>query len=173
MWLTLIGTLIGPISSIVNKLIPDPDKAAEIQAEIEKALIAKQAEVDKAIAEAARAQTEINLKEAENPSLFVSGWRPFIGWVCGVAFACTFLIAPFFTWISAMFNGPAFPALDSGTLMSLTLGLLGLGTMRTVEKVQGVDRQTMSVPSTASVAKQIAKTAVAPLKRPVTAREDG
>lgn len=161
MWLTLIGSLIGPISGIINKLIPDPDKAREVQAEIEKALIAKEGEVNKAIADAAKAQVEVNLKEAESPSLFVSGWRPFIGWVCGVAFLCTFLVAPFFTWISAMFGGPAFPSLDSSTLMNLTLGLLGLGTMRTVEKVQGVDRQTMAAPSAASVAK-VAKSAIIP-----------
>jgi hypothetical protein len=161
MWLTLIGSLIGPISGIINKLIPDPDKAREVQAEIEKALIAKEGEVNKAIAEAAKAQVEVNLKEAESPSLFVAGWRPFIGWVCGFAFFCTFLLAPFFTWISAMFHGPAFPTLDSGTLMNLTLGLLGLGTMRTVEKVQGVDRQTMVSPSAAAVAK-VAKGVIIP-----------
>lgn len=166
MWLTLIGTLIGPISSIINKLIPDPDKAREVQAEIEKALIEKEGEVNKAIAEAAKAQADINLKEAESPSLFVAGWRPFIGWVCGVAFACTFLVAPFFTWVSAMFNGPSFPALDSATLTSLTLGLLGLGTMRTVEKVQGVDRQTMTTPSAAAVAKQSGKTVTRTLTVP-------
>jgi hypothetical protein len=157
MWLTLITAALGPVTSIINKLIPDPDKANEIKAEIEKALIAQQGEVEKAIAEAARAQIEINLKEAESPSLFVAGWRPFLGWVCGVAFACTFLVAPFFTWISAMLGGPAFPTLDSPTLTSLTMGLLGLGTMRTVEKVQGVDRQTMATPSIAAVVKAASK----------------
>lgn len=155
MWLTLITAALGPVTSIINKLIPDPDKAAEVKASIEKALIEQQGEVEKAIAEAAQAQTAINLKEAESPSLFVAGWRPFIGWVCGIAFACTFLAAPFFTWISAMFNGPAFPTLDSATLMSLTMGLLGLGTMRTVEKVQGVDRQTMAAPSSSAIEKVI------------------
>src|SRR5204863_88056 len=83
MWLTLIMAALGPVTSIINKLIPDPDKAAEVKAEIRKALIAQEGEVNKAIADAARAQTEINLKEAESPSLFVAGWRPFIGWVCG------------------------------------------------------------------------------------------
>jgi hypothetical protein len=147
MWLTLITAALGPVTSIINKLIPDPDKANEIKAEIEKALIAQQGQVEVAIADAAKAQVEVNLKEAESPSMFVAGWRPFIGWVCGIAFLCTFLIAPFFSWISAMFNGPIFPSLDSATLMSLTMGLLGLGTMRTVEKVQGVDRQNLSKPS--------------------------
>jgi hypothetical protein len=173
MWLTLIGTLAGPIFSVINKLIPDPDKAREIQAEIEKALIAKQAEVDKAIAEAARAQTEINLKEAESPSLFVSGWRPFIGWVCGVGCLYSFILQPMLSWGSMWFGGAELPKLDVSQLMPLILGMLGLGTLRTVEKVQGVDRQAMNVPSTASVVKSIAAKAVAPLRRPVTAREDG
>lgn len=169
MWLTLIGTLIGPLSSIINKLIPDPDKAQEVKAEIEKALIAQQGQVEQAIADAAKAQVEVNLKEAESPSMFVAGWRPFIGWVCGIAFACTFLIAPFFTWISKMLGGPDFPTLDSATLMSLTMGLLGLGTMRTVEKVQGVDRQTMATPDPVSI-----KSALKPLivPKPLPGRTD-
>jgi hypothetical protein len=170
MWITLITAALGPVTSIINKLIPDPDKAAEVKAEIEKALIAQQGQVEQAIADAAKAQTEINLKETESPSLFVAGWRPFIGWVCGIAFACTFLVAPFFTWISAMFSGPAFPALDNATLMSLTMGLLGLGTMRTVEKVQGVDRQTMSSPSAGAIEK-VAKAAQQLIPKPAGSRD--
>lgn len=158
-----LGGIISAVSGVIEKLVPDPDLKVKLQTQMQLAVLDKQADLDKAVLEAARMQVEVNLKEAESPSLFVAGWRPFIGWVCGVAFACTFLVQPFFTWVSAMFGGPAFPTLDSATLMSLTMGLLGLGTMRTVEKFQGVERQTMATPAPAAAAKQVKKTGIIPL----------
>jgi hypothetical protein len=79
-------------------------------------------------------QTEINKIEAQHRSVFVAGWRPWIGWVCGMGCANFFLINPWIQWIA---NKPG-PELPVDTLMQLTLGILGLlGTMRTVEKIKG------------------------------------
>lgn len=81
-------------------------------------------------------QTEITKMEAQHRSVFVAGWRPFIGWVCGVGLANTFLVNPWLQWAT----GRAGPALPNDVLLELVLGLLGLGILRTVEKVSGAAR---------------------------------
>jgi len=79
-------------------------------------------------------QTEINKIEAQHRSIFVAGWRPWIGWVCGMGVLNMMLINPWIQWIT----GEAGPELPAQTIMQLTLGMLGLlGTMRTVEKIKG------------------------------------
>ena len=79
-------------------------------------------------------QTEINKIEAQHRSIFVAGWRPWIGWVCGMGVLNMMLINPWIQWITGL-PGPELPA---DTIMQLTLGMLGLlGTMRTVEKIKG------------------------------------
>lgn len=145
--LGIISLILPSVTKVLDKIIPDADARAVAQEEITKAIIERQGDVDKAIAEAAKAQAEVNLKEAENPSLFVSGWRPFIGWVCGIGCAYGFILQPFLAWISAAAGIGAPPTLDMGTLLSLLGGMLGLGTLRTVEKIQGVERQALTKPS--------------------------
>jgi hypothetical protein len=88
------------------------------------------------------AQLAVNTAEAANESLFVSGWRPFIGWVCGGAFAYSFLIQPFMAfvaWIVFSSTGQVMsidtlPELDLAMMMPVLLGMLGLGGLRTYEK---------------------------------------
>jgi hypothetical protein len=80
------------------------------------------------------------MKEAEHPSLFVSGWRPFVGWVCGLGCAYGFIVQPFLAWFAALAQVSAPPALDINTLIGLLGGLLGLGTLRTAEKIKDVAR---------------------------------
>lgn len=139
-----ILTLLMPLlSGVVGKLIPDAGKAAEVNAELQKALIERQGDIEKAIAEAAKAQAEINLRNADSPSMFVSGWRPFVGWVCGVGCAYGFIAQPFLAWFSGLAGVVMPPVLDMATLLGLLGGLLGLGGLRTVEKVQGVERQAL------------------------------
>jgi hypothetical protein len=87
------------------------------------------------------AQLKVNEVEAANPSVFVSGWRPFVGWVCTAALAIQFIISPTASWIAALLgHAVAFPSLDMGTLLTLLGGMLGLGGLRTVEKINGVAR---------------------------------
>jgi hypothetical protein len=85
------------------------------------------------------AQVELNKVEAQHRSTFVAGWRPFIGWVCGVGLAFTFLVNPIIQWLTVVFaekmiEGPAIP---SDIMMELVFALLGLGTLRTAEKFMG------------------------------------
>lgn len=89
------------------------------------------------------AQLQVNQAEASNPNPFVAGWRPFIGWVCGAALAYTYIVYPLLTWALALWGPPGMkpPLLGNGDMLyELLLGMLGLGGMRTFEKVKGVAR---------------------------------
>tara|TARA_B110000046_G_scaffold108272_1_gene115646 strand:- start:169 stop:549 length:381 start_codon:yes stop_codon:yes gene_type:complete len=79
-------------------------------------------------------QTKINEIEAGHRTLFVAGWRPFIGWICGVALAYNFVIRDLFIWITKTADAP--PALQMEHLMTVLLGMLGLGGLRTFEKIK-------------------------------------
>jgi hypothetical protein len=87
-------------------------------------------------------QTETNNKNAENPSLFVSGWRPFIGWICGFGLGFNFVIRPIMNYVLLVFY-PAvetMPSLDVSVLLSLVTGMLGFAGLRTFEKVKNKER---------------------------------
>ena len=122
---------------LIDKLIPDPQAKAQAQM----ALLKMKQDGDLAQltsdTELAKAQTQVNLAEASSSSLFVAGGRPFIMWVCGVALANDFIIRPFAVFVASVQHVSAnWPSLDMSSLMPLLLGMLGLGAMRTVEKVQ-------------------------------------
>ena len=88
------------------------------------------------------AQLEVNKVEASSNNAFVAGWRPFIGWVCGVAFAWAFILFPVFTWLVTAFGLPVdvtlLPSPDLGEMLPVLMGMLGLGTLRTYEKKHGI-----------------------------------
>ncbi len=94
-----------------------------------------QMQVDQALSQA---QTKVNEIEASSTNLFVSGWRPFVGWICGAGFAYEFLVQPFLTWAASMNGVPPPPPLDLSTLSTLLMGLLGLGGLRSFERYHGV-----------------------------------
>ena len=126
--------IIGPAVEKLLNLIPDPNERVRCQAEFQKSLLAALTAED-------ADNRAINKVEAAHGSLFVSGWRPFIGWVCGVALAFQYLIRPFWIWASAVWwpGFPVPPTLD-GMLWELVLGMLGIGGLRTIEKWKGVAR---------------------------------
>jgi len=87
----------------------------------------------------AQDQLEVDKQEAAANNVFVSGWRPFIGWVCGSAFAWVYVLQPFGVFFLSVFHKQVtLPTLDLSSLMPVLLGMLGLGAMRSYEKVQGV-----------------------------------
>jgi hypothetical protein len=122
-------------SRIIDRLWPNADEANKAKLELFKLQQAGElAEIT--------AQLKVNEIEAANPSLFVSGWRPAVGWICASALAMQFVAAPIGTWVAALAGHPVvFPNLDMGTLLTLLGGMLGLGGLRTFEKVNGVARQ--------------------------------
>jgi hypothetical protein len=88
----------------------------------------------------AQGQMQTNQTEASNANVFVSGWRPFIGWVCGAALVYHYILRPMLPWLLALLGKPMppIPPLDMGDLITILLGMLGLGGLRTYEKKQGV-----------------------------------
>ena len=135
----LLQFLIGPVLQAVEKYLPDPQAKAQMQLELLKLQQSSEfKEIDAAV-QMAGAQSDVNKVEAASTDPFVARWRPFIGWVCGVGLGVQFLLAPLLTWVAGLLGHPfAFPQLDMGTLLTLLLGMLGLGGMRTVEKIKGV-----------------------------------
>lgn len=93
------------------------------------------------IAKAGEIQSEINKVEASHRSVFVAGWRPFIGWVCGFALLWQFMLADLLNWIGAIRGWPPMPALNgTSELVSIVVSLLGLSLYRTIEKTKGVSK---------------------------------
>lgn len=131
----LVDTLIGPVSSILDKFIEDKDQKAKLAHEI-----ATMSE--RHANEVVKAQLEINKTEAQHHSMFVAGWRPAIGWVCCLGMAGNFLIIPFVNMaLELMETGVIVPMIELDVMMPVLMGMLGLGAMRTVEKVKKVDRK--------------------------------
>jgi hypothetical protein len=131
--MNLLELIAGPIFKIIDKLIPDPAAKAQAQLDILKMQQAGEFKELEAQLQMALAQVEVNKIEAAAPDLFTRGWRPAVGWICALGLASTFLVRPYVI----AFTSVQIPELDMGTLLTLLCGLLGLGTLRTVEKVKG------------------------------------
>jgi hypothetical protein len=129
----MLGNLIGPVTGLLDKVIEDKDQKAKLAHEL--ATMA-----DRHAQELATAQIEVNKAEASSGSIFKGGWRPFIGWVCGIAFAYHFVIQPLIVFgVSvAGVQIPALPEFEMSSLMTVLMGMLGLGGLRTYEKQKGL-----------------------------------
>ena len=126
--MSIVNALIGPVSGLLDKFIEDKDQKAALANEI-----ATMSE--RHSHEALKGQLEINQVEAAHKSLFVAGWRPFIGWTCGLGLAYNVIISQVLAiWFDV-------PEVDSSLLMPVMTGLLGLGAMRSYEKTKGVSRE--------------------------------
>ena len=119
-------------NTLITRIFPDPAQANSAKLE----LLKLQQSGELALM---TAQTDINKAEASNSSLFVSGWRPAVGWVCALALAYQYLLRPLSGTIGAIFGVtiPPLPGLDDN-LWQLMMGMLGMGGLRTYEKTQGV-----------------------------------
>lgn len=134
----LLGLLTPAIKPLLD-LIPNPAAREKARMEFELQIKAQEMEFFKLMAEADKGQVEINKIEAANPSIFVSGWRPFVGWVCGVGFAWATVVQPVLVFTAALFHHPMItPQIQTEVLMQALLGLLGMGGFRMMEKKWGV-----------------------------------
>ena len=135
----LLNLLAGPLVDAVGKIIDRviPDKAAAEKAKLEFAAVQQSQEFQLALQ-----QIIVNVEEARHPSIFVSGWRPFVGWVCGVALAYVALLEPLARFVATVTFGyvGVFPVIDTNLTMQVLLGILGLGGLRTWEKKKSVAR---------------------------------
>lgn len=131
----MLDLLVGPIAKLLDKVIPDADERSRLAHEIA-TLAERQAH------EIAKAQIAVNKEEAGHASMFVSGWRPAVGWVCCAGLACNFLVVPFANFGLSVSGSPLLiPSLDLSEMMPVLLGMLGLGGLRTYEKTQKVARK--------------------------------
>ena len=125
--MSIIASLITPISSLLDKFIQDKDQKNALAHEISTM-------AERHLQELAKGQLEVNKVEAAHKSLFVSGWRPAVGWSCCFALVYSTILAPILgIWFTI-------PPVDSSLLTTVLMGMLGLGAMRTVEKTQAVAR---------------------------------
>lgn len=127
-------TGIGPVAvlaqDVIDKIFPDKEAQAKERSDY----MLKAQELDNQLAQG---QLAINQAEAANNSVFVSGWRPFVGWTCGVAFAYNFVVLPFMLFWATKYgiDMKGLPALDTASLLSVLFGMLGMAGLRTTEKM--------------------------------------
>lgn len=137
--MNVLDILLGPVTSLIEKYIPSAQDKAQAQLELIKLQQTADFQQLDAQLKLAQAQTDIDKTEATTDK-FRGGWRPFIGWVCGVALAYDFIARPLLAWVTGLEwpKSPLPPELDLGTLIPLLAGILGLGTLRTTERINGV-----------------------------------
>lgn len=132
--ISALTSLIGPISSLLDKAIPDKDLREKLAHDI-----ATMAE--RHTHEQIQAQLEINKTEAAHQNMFVAGWRPACGWVCVLGMAGNFLVIPMANMtLELLETGVVVPMIDLSTMLPVLMGMLGLGGLRTFEKVKGAQK---------------------------------
>ena len=119
-------------NTLITRIFPDPVQAASAKLELVK--LQQSGELAQMTG-----QLDINKVEAASTSVFVSGWRPFIGWVCGMACAWNWIGLKVVLFLASLFNHPVVlqPA-DLTEMMPVLMGMLGIGALRTIEKINGV-----------------------------------
>jgi len=122
----MIDKLIQPVGDILDKFVADKDLKIKLSHELEKEIISLN-----------KAQLEVNKVEAKHNNIFVSGWRPFIGWCCGLSLAYHFILEPVIQYILIV-NGIQFetPEFDFSQLSTIVMAMLGMSTLRTYEKTK-------------------------------------
>ena len=130
----MLTALIGPVTGLLDKFIEDKDQKNKLAHEI--ATMA-----DKHSHEIAKSQIEVNKEEAKSRHWWIAGWRPACGWICTLAMGYHFIIQPFLIFFLALFGlKMEIPTFDMETLMTVLLGMLGLGSLRTFEKHKGITK---------------------------------
>ena len=135
----VISGLFSAAQSLIERFFPDPEKKAAAQLELLK--MQQNGDLAQLAAETdlAKLQIQVNLEEAKSTNWFVAGWRPGIGWVCGAALAYAALIEPLARFVAKVWFGYSgeFPVISTDLTLQILMGLLGLGAMRSIEKIKG------------------------------------
>jgi|TARA_B100000900_G_scaffold337283_1_gene299192 hypothetical protein len=127
----MIGQVIEVADKVLGKFIPDKNLKMKLQKEM-----------TMAFHDANLAQIQLNKQEAAHKNIFVAGWRPFVGWICGVALAYHFILSPIIETILIVSGLKIdLPSFEFSQLSSILMGMLGLGGLRTYEKMKGVSRE--------------------------------
>lgn len=128
---------LGPILDMARQMIATwfPDPAQKAKAEMDMMILLQTQDMQKVLG-----QLQINAAEAANPNMFVAGWRPFVGWCCGLGFLWASIGQSVFSYVAAIKGWPLPPSIDTEVLLYVLGGMLGLGTLRTVEKSKGATK---------------------------------
>jgi Holin of 3TMs, for gene-transfer release len=131
--------ILSPIIGKILDKIPDAGAREKARLEFELQMAQQEQKLIDSLSAIDSKQLEVNAEEAKNSSLFVSGWRPGVAWVCVAAFTWAYVLQPVVTFTAAAVGHPIayLPSLNMGDMMPVLLGLLGLGTLRTIEKKNG------------------------------------
>ena len=130
----LLPSLLPVVGDVLDRFFPNKEERAKAEREIEAKLTAHLASID-------LAQLEVNKQEASHRSLLVAGWRPFVGWTCGLDLFYTYLVQPMATFVLAQTGHLIqLPPVDLSAMMPVLLGMLGLGGLRSFEKYKGVSK---------------------------------
>ena len=130
----LLPSLLPVVGDVLDRFFPNKEEKERAAREIEAKLAEHLAKID-------IAQLEVNKQEAAHRSMFVAGWRPFVGWTCGLALFYTYVAQPMAMFVMAQTGDLVqLPHLDLSTMMPVLLGMLGLGGLRTYEKFKGVTK---------------------------------
>jgi hypothetical protein len=133
------GSIVGGIKDLITIWKVPPEVVLQHQADADKIVADMQTKVLDIVQAESQGQMDVDKVEAASTSLLVSGWRPMVGWVCCSGLAIQLVVRPLFTWAASVCGHPVvFPELDTGTMMELLTGMLGLGGFRTYEKLKGV-----------------------------------
>lgn len=127
----LLAPLLEVGKSIIDRLFPDPEKKAA--AELELLKMTQDGDLKQILG-----QLEINAREAQHPSVFVAGWRPFFGWAGGLGFIYAVMGQPLLAWLASIKGWPQPPTLNIDLLWVVITGMLGIGGLRTFEKAKKV-----------------------------------
>ncbi len=137
----LISGLFSAAQTLLDRFFPDPAQKAAAQLELLKMQQSGELAQLAATTDLAKAQIAVNQQEAASGSLFIAGWRPFVGWICGAALAYVAIVEPvarFAAQVVYHYSG-AFPVIDTTLTLQILGGLLGLGGLRTMEKIKGAE----------------------------------
>lgn len=129
-----ITAIFSGVTTVINKIWPDASEAQKAQLQIELAKLSAETDLLKG-------QQSINLEEAKSASLFVAGWRPCVGWICAAAFGYHFILLPLLAFgFAATGNKVDMPAFDMDALNTVLMGMLGIGGLRSFDKLKGTSR---------------------------------
>ena len=140
-----VAAIVPVIGQVISRVWPDPSDQAKANLALLDLQQSGELAQMKAITDLALGQTEVNKTEAANPSVFVAGWRPAIGWVCAAGVSYSVLIQPLLTWATNLCGSEVVaPIVDTSVLFTLLSGLLGLGAMKSFDMMKGVATTTFS-----------------------------
>lgn len=126
-----LTAILNIANTVLDRVIPDKTQAAAAKAQLLEATV--NGEIQNAVS-----QLQVDQAEAQSKSVFVAGWRPWIGWVCGMAFAYVYVVQPLLVFILAAFRRSVnIPSVNLDGMMPVLLGMLGLGAMRSWDKANG------------------------------------